>query len=258
VIKLGNTLIASKDEAAVRYTLLSCLDEFDEEEIEGMKSKGAWDYLWKKYSRTRPVADRANLRELHSFQLGTLSIDDAWIKLKELRRRVVTADSTQKASLTEEALFSLLLEALPPSYETVVDSLDSSIQAIENKLDILRSKADRLNKTEKGKLEDTETGMYSRGKKGDRRKRCDSEDSSGDERPLCYKCDEIGHISTACPYRKAIRRLVRKLQEEGTEGKGKKRGHSKARKEAAAAALASSSESSCDEYGLLVRELITS
>jgi len=221
-----------------------------------MGSKGAWDYLWKKYSRTRPVADRANLRELHSFQLGALSIDDAWIKLKELRRRVVTADSTQKASLTEGALFSLLLEALPPSYETVVDSLDSSTQAIENKLDILRSKADRLNKTEKGKLEDTETGMYSRGKKGDRRKRCDSEDSSGDERPLCYKCDEIGHISTACPYRKAIRKLVRQLQE--AEGKGKKRGHSKARKEAAAAALASSSESSCDEYGLLVRELITS
>ena len=86
--------------------------------------------------------------------------------------------------------------------------------------------------------------MYSRRKKGNRRKQCDSEDSSGDERLLCYKCDEIGHISTACLYRKAIRKLVRQLQE--AEGKGKKRSYSKARKEAAAAALASSSELSCD------------
>ena len=126
VIELGNHSIALKDKAAVRYTLLSYLDKFDEEEIEGIKSKGVQDYLQKKYSRTRLVADRANLRELYSFQLRTLSINDAQIKLKELRRRVVTADSTQKASLTEEALFSLLLEALPPLYETVVDSLDSS------------------------------------------------------------------------------------------------------------------------------------
>ena len=73
------------------------------------------------------MADRANLRELHSFQLGALSINDAWIKLKELRRRVVTVDLTQKASLPKGALFSLLLEALPPSYETVIDSLDSLI-----------------------------------------------------------------------------------------------------------------------------------
>ena len=202
--------IAQKDEAAIRYTLLSCLDDFDEEEIEGRQSKEAWEYLWRKYSRTRPVADRANLRELYSFRLRALSTDDAWIKLKELRRRVVTADSTQKASLTEDALFSLLLEGLPPAYETVVDSLDSLIQAIDDKLDILRSKVDRLNRTEKGKLEDTETGMYSRGKK-DRRKRYNSEESSGDERLLCYKCDEIGHISTACLYRKAIRKLIRKL-----------------------------------------------
>ena len=126
VIKL-RVLIASKDEATIRYTLLSYLDKFDEEEIEGIKSKGVWDYLQKKYSRTRLVADRANLRELYSFQLRTLLINDIQIKLKELRRRVVTADSTQKASLTKGALFSLLLEALPPSYETVVDSLDSLI-----------------------------------------------------------------------------------------------------------------------------------
>ena len=40
MIKLGNLLITLKDEAAVRYTLLSYLDKFDEEEIEGIKSKG--------------------------------------------------------------------------------------------------------------------------------------------------------------------------------------------------------------------------
>jgi len=40
VIEPGNLLITLKDEAAVRYTLLSCLDKFDEEEIEGIGSKG--------------------------------------------------------------------------------------------------------------------------------------------------------------------------------------------------------------------------
>ena len=119
-------------------------------------------------------------------------------------------------------------------------------------------KADRLNKIEKGKLKDTKTGIYSRRKKGDRRKRCDSKDSSGDERLLYYKCDEIGYISTACLYRKASRRLIRKLQEEGIEGKGKKRDYLKVRKEVAIVVLASSLELSYDEYGLLVRELITS
>jgi hypothetical protein len=111
----------------------------------------------------------------------------------------------------------------------------------------------------KGKPEDTETGLYSRGKKGYRRhKQYDDSKSSADEGPLCYKCDEIGHISTTCLYRRAINKLVRKLQ-----GRDNKDGHSKARKEVAAAALASrgdsDSESSCDECGraLLTKELIT-
>ena len=72
-----------------------------------------WDVLWKEYSKTNPVADHIQLRQLHSFKLGESSIMDGGMMLRELRRKVVSSDPGRKASLSEKALFSLLLAGLP-------------------------------------------------------------------------------------------------------------------------------------------------
>lgn len=262
------TTIKTSEEAAVRYALLQCIDTFDEEEIEGYdKVKDKWDALWKKYSKTNPVSNRQHLRELHSFELGELSIRDAWVKLKELRRKVVAADPSQKTSLSESALFSLLLEGLPKEYETVVDALDSSRATVEDKLDSLSAKADRLQKNSNPTPTDTEKGLVAQRKRNGPRTQQpilqqDSDDS--DDIPVCYRCDSLGHTSTRCPYKKQIRKLVLKLQaieneDKEDKDKGKEYGRAKGKKKETAAIArvldysSDSSDSNATEYAHLAQ-----
>jgi Reverse transcriptase (RNA-dependent DNA polymerase)/gag-polypeptide of LTR copia-type len=133
-------------EAEVLYMISICIDETDEqfiEDFEGAKDK--WNGLRAKYSKVRPQAARDQMKRITTFSLGDMTIDDAWTKLKELRRQVIAMDAKKKGTFTDENLFDYLLSGLPEEYATTCDVIDSQTNLdIPDKILILQKKEDRL------------------------------------------------------------------------------------------------------------------
>lgn len=71
------------------------------------------------------------------------TIDDAWAKLKEYKRKVTSVNNNLKSSYSDEALFLILINALPTAYEAIIDgfAFQQSL-TVDEKLKILSEKED--------------------------------------------------------------------------------------------------------------------
>ena len=86
------------------------------------------------------------MKKLVNFKLEKeTSIKDAWTKLRELRRRIGTANPARMALIIDNDLFEYLLRGLPEEYSTTCSTLDAQINLeIPEKLFILQKQQDKL------------------------------------------------------------------------------------------------------------------
>ena len=111
--------------------------------------KEGWESLWAKYSKIRPATAREDQIKLTNYQWDdSQTIDDAWVELKTLRRRVVNANPQLEKAYDEEMLLQFLLPALPDQYAITVATLDAQPNlTVQDKLVALRNREDVLRVT---------------------------------------------------------------------------------------------------------------
>jgi gag-polypeptide of LTR copia-type len=117
----------SKAEAKIRYTITICVDDIDSKSLKEHNTvKTGWEALWAKYSKIRPATAREDQIKLTNYQWEeTQTIDNAWVEIKALRRRVVNANPQLEKAYNEEILLQFLLLALPEEYAITIVTLDA-------------------------------------------------------------------------------------------------------------------------------------
>jgi hypothetical protein len=122
-----------------------CVDDIDSKALKEYSTvKEGWDVLWVKYSKIRPATAREDQIKLTDYQWDdSQTIDDAWVELKTLRRRVVNANPQLEKAYNEEMLLQFLLPALPDQYAITVATLDAQPNlTVQDKLVALRNRED--------------------------------------------------------------------------------------------------------------------
>src|ERR1700722_11231706 len=141
-----------KAEAKVRYIIKICLDDIDVRSLKDHDTlKIGYEALWDKYSKIRPATAREDSIKLTNYQWEeSQTVDNAWVEIKNLRRRVVNANPRLDKAYDENAMLQFLLPALPKEdYAVTVLTLDAQpTLSVQDKLTILKNREDVL-RTEK-------------------------------------------------------------------------------------------------------------
>jgi Reverse transcriptase (RNA-dependent DNA polymerase)/gag-polypeptide of LTR copia-type len=215
----------SKAEAKIRYVLTICVDDIDSKALREFKTvKLGWEALWVKYSKIRPATAREDQIKLTNYQWEeSQTIDDAWIELKTLRRKVVNANPRLGDAYDEEALLQFLLPALPDEYAITVATLDAQPNlTVQDKLVALRNREDvlRVAKAAEDKALAAKQSAVPK----------QSQDDS-----KCKFCQRGKHDTDECAFRKAFdeimdavtRKQIRRAHSSDKRGNPQKRDHPK-------------------------------
>lgn len=135
----------SKAEAKIRYTITICIDDIDSKALKEYATiKEGWESLWAKYSKILPATAREDQIRLTNYQWDdSLTINDAWVELKTLRRRAVNANPRLASAYDEQMLLQFLLPALPDEYAITIATLDAQPNlSVQDKLIALRNRED--------------------------------------------------------------------------------------------------------------------
>ena len=203
--------------AKVQYQISISIDSLDSDSIRTFSTAyEQWQHLWTKYNKTRPHENREDLAKLTTYTLpdGT-SVEDGWTQIKELRRRVVTANPSMALAFEEKQLFNFLLAGLPAQFQITVDTLNAQpFLSIDEKLIILVQRQ----AAEKG--QSPESADFTR----ERRPRS----NSNSQFTGCHLCSGK-HFMMKCPY---LDFAKQKVQHEMSKGSHTRRtedtkGHAK-------------------------------
>lgn len=83
------------------------MDEYD-------TLKALWEYLKSQYTQPSKLATAKHTKELYSFVWNdSLTIIDAWNKLKDIRRKIIAAKPLARAQYDDNSLMIILTTALP-------------------------------------------------------------------------------------------------------------------------------------------------
>jgi Reverse transcriptase (RNA-dependent DNA polymerase) len=139
----------AKAESKVRYTLMICVDDIDGKLIKDCGSvRTGWQTIWTKYSVIRPATSREEQIKLTNYQWEeNQTIDNAWIEIKSLRRKVVRSNPKLDKAYDDNMLLQFLMPALPEDYAVTVATLDAQpnltvldkLVALRNREDVLRT-----------------------------------------------------------------------------------------------------------------------
>jgi hypothetical protein len=87
-----------------------------------------WAYLRKKYTQTDATAANMYMTRIQTFTFESEStIVGSWEKLKEHRRKLVSADADTNGAYKDSALLLILIRSLPLSFRTTIDTLNAQI-----------------------------------------------------------------------------------------------------------------------------------
>lgn len=183
------TLTMSKDDGEL-------LDEYE-------TAKALWAGLRAKYSKTSESTANTYLSKITQFEFDESSgIDGAWSKLKEYRRKLISANTDMKNAYSDKALFLVMTRSLPVAYKPTVDTFRlAPSMDIEEKLRILHEVE-----------EDTkaETAMIAR-QHARRAPRHRSDSNSSANSNGCYLCGN-NHTVRHCKYLGLARSIIRDVR----------------------------------------------
>ena len=78
-----------------------------------------------------------------------MTIEDRWVKLRELRRKVVAVTLSLKSAYCEKTLLQIFMRGLPQGYATAVDTLDMQDSlTVDDKIQKLLTVEERICGTE--------------------------------------------------------------------------------------------------------------
>ncbi|KAI1001216.1 hypothetical protein K3495_g6984 [Podosphaera aphanis] len=91
-----------KDAGTVKYLLLKGLNDDDQSLLDEYQTpKELWAHLKSKYSKTGKVVAAQYVRDPNNFEFQSdMTIDSAWKKRKEIRRKIISVKPTAKAQYT--------------------------------------------------------------------------------------------------------------------------------------------------------------
>jgi hypothetical protein len=136
-----------KAESKMRYTITICVDDIDAKLVKNCDSvQLGWITLWDKYSVIRPATAREEQIKLTNYQWeNDQTIDNAWIDIKSLRRKVVRSNPQLDKAYDDNMLLQFLMPALPEEYAITVATLDAQpYLSVQDKLVALRNREDVL------------------------------------------------------------------------------------------------------------------
>ena len=156
-----------------RFLMLEAVNEIDQNAIVLVSSaKEAYDSLRTKYYDRRLAVASSKLKELTNYEKkDEESIQDTWTRLSKLRSDVIAIKPSMKESYDDTELLMRLLDCLPSSYNTTVDTLKArgNVTTLEA-LRILQDKEGDL-KTESGMVAYSRNRYSSKYKHEQRRSR---------------------------------------------------------------------------------------
>jgi Reverse transcriptase (RNA-dependent DNA polymerase)/gag-polypeptide of LTR copia-type len=132
--------------AKILFMLSKCISVFDRQFVENhTTAKDQWEALKAKYSKMSPAAKREDLLRITGFKYGyedgrsvQTDIQSAWAYLVSVKGKIATADPKLASTFDESTLFEYLLAGLPESFNTIQQTIESSlIHDTYEKLEIL-------------------------------------------------------------------------------------------------------------------------
>ena len=128
-----------------RYVLECSLSDIDLEIMEDRDFCEGWLALKAKYSRILPNKNNSNIIELNNFKLRDgMTVQDGWVKLGELRRKVVLQNPALKPAYGEDELLQIFLRGLPRAYEVTVEAIEAQSLDVFATLDKLRNREEKI------------------------------------------------------------------------------------------------------------------
>ena len=197
----------AKAEALALDIMLQSLDEEDQALVDEYEcALDFWTALKVKYSKTNESTANTYMAKIAQFEFDPeVGLDRCWAKLKEYRRKLISANDIMKNAYPDGALLLVLTKKLPDIYKATTDGLRlHPSMSVEDKLKIL------YEVEEENKPKDESAHLARSGRSGKyvppQRRRQGSADSSSSNRSYrntrtsveCFLCGE-DHWIRDCP-----------------------------------------------------------
>jgi hypothetical protein len=216
-----------EDEATAIDLLFRSLSDDDQALIDEYDTAFQfWAYLRKKYTQTDATAANMYMTRIQTFTFDSEStIVGSWEKLKDYRRKLVSADADSNGAYKDSALLLILIRSLPKRFETTIDTLNAQLSlTVEQKLKFLEEKEVR----DKQDTNEQALPAFRTAKKYVPPHKRGNKDfpSSSDSEPTtkssiqCHLCDKP-HWMRDCPKLVKARKLLREYEAEKKQRKKK-------------------------------------
>ncbi|KAI0994064.1 hypothetical protein K3495_g14119, partial [Podosphaera aphanis] len=181
----------TKAQASALNYMLECLIIEDHSLVdEHETARGVWNALKTKYSKTSESTANEYMSMITSFKFDpALGVYSNWDKLKEYRRKLISADQDMKNTFPDKSLYLILTKSLPPAYKATTDSNRVHLSMdLSDKLRLLyeveqETRVQRTPKVEQSTGSFDDHANYSRAFKGPSR-------GSGSTRIDCHLCGQ--------------------------------------------------------------------
>jgi len=184
-----------------------------------------WAYLQRKYTQTDATAANMYMTRIQTFTFDSEStIIGSWEKLKDYRRKLVSADADTNGAYKDSALLLVLTRSLPKRFGTTIDTLNAQLNlTVEQKLKFLEEKEirDQQDANEQALPAFRKAHKYVPPHKRGNRDLSPNPEPSATSGIECYLCDEP-HYMRDCTKLVKARKLLREYEAEKKKKKKKK------------------------------------
>lgn len=214
-----------EDEATAIDLLFRSLSDDDQALIDEYDTAFQfWAYLQKKYTQTDAAAANMYMTMIQTFAFDSEStIVGSWEKLKDYRRKLVSADTDTKGAYKDSALLLVLIRSLPVRFRTTIDTLNAQLNlTVEQKLKFLEEKEVR----DQQDANEQALPAFRKAHKQVRQHKRGNRDLSPNSEPdatssiQCYLCDKP-HYMRDCSKLAKARKLLRVYEAEKKQRKKK-------------------------------------
>jgi hypothetical protein len=211
-------------DARALEVMLNGLSSDDAVLVDEYKTAGAvWTQLKAKYEKTSITTANMYMTALQTFVYDKeVGIDSSWTKLKEYRRKLISADTAMRLAYPDAGIFLILTIALRKhqEYVAVLDGLlTQQTLSVDEKLKILVEKEAQLQVDTKEESANAATAWRKNPhpyRHPNHRLRRNSNGSDVSMRSMpdqeCFCCGATDHFAADCEFQEASKEFAKKLR----------------------------------------------